>query len=297
MAIARSVVVAQGKGGVGKTSVTCNVAGLAAAAGYRVLLIDLDPQGNVARDLGMTPSDGRALVTALVSGGEPPREKDVRPGLDVVPGGPNVGDLSALALMRASRGEETLAVTLEASLVTVADDYDLVLIDTPPGERMLVEAAMGCASAVVIPTRTDEASIDGLERVAERFSHAKATNPDLALAGVLLFAIGSRSRRLERSVRDSIEKIIGTVAPVFDTRIRHMESAAVDARRQGLLVHELEGAATAAQSKRLAALRAGATPDAGLFVRDAAGLAGDYEALTRELLARLGAMEKQETPA
>lgn len=295
MAIARTVVVAQGKGGVGKTSVTANVGGLAAAGGLRTCVVDLDPQGNIARDVGLAPDSGDALLSALISGSALPVTRDVRPNLDVVLGGPAVADVAGLMLSRAARGGASMATSLEASLAAIAGDYDLVLIDTP-GEKILVEAALGVASAVVIPTRADDASLDGLERVAERFTVAREVNPDLRLAGVLLFAVGVRSRRLEEGVRATIAGMLGGSAPIFQTRVRHLESAAVDARRAGLLAHELEGAAAQDKRARLAALHAGATPTAGLLVRSADGLASDYEALTRELLTRLAEIE-QETGA
>lgn len=293
MAIARSVVVAQGKGGVGKTSVATNVAGLAAVAGLRVLVVDLDPQGNVARDLGLEPDSGQQLLSALVTGAPVPVTAAVRERLDVVQGGPEVADLAGLMYARASRGGTSLARTLAASLEAVAVNYDLIVIDTPPGEKVLVEAALGVAAAVLIPTRADDASLDGLARVAERFAAAREFNPDLRLAGVLLFAVGSRSRRLESGVRRSIENIIGAAAPIFESRVRHLESAAVDSRRAGLLVHELEGAAVADRRARLTALRAGQTPADGLLVRNAEGLAGDYESVTRELLTRLAEIEQE----
>lgn len=291
MAIPRTVVVAQGKGGVGKTSVATNVAGLAAAGGLRACIVDLDPQGNTRRDLGMPANTGDDLLGALIQGAPMPRVRDVRPGLDVVPGGPAVGDLAGLMYARASRGGTTLTQTLHDSLGAIAGDYDLVMIDTPPGEKVLVEAAMGVASAVVIPTRSDEASIDGMEVVAERFVHARTTNPDLRLAGVLIFAVGVRSGRLERRVRATISEMLGDAAPVFETRIRDLQSAAVDARGEGLLVHELEGAAVQASRDRLAALHAGEKPEGRLLVsstKSASGLAEDYANFTRELLARVG---------
>ncbi len=101
MALARVVVVAQGKGGVGKTSLTANVAGLAAASGHRVLAVDLDQQGNLARDLGYEPGDGERLLQAFVAGQPVPVVKGIRPGLDVVPGGPAIGDL--LGIVSATR--------------------------------------------------------------------------------------------------------------------------------------------------------------------------------------------------
>lgn len=291
MALARVVVVAQGKGGVGKTSLTANVAGLAALAGHRVLAVDLDQQGNLARDLGYEPGDGESLLQAFVTGQPVPVVSGVRPGLDVVPGGPAIGDLLGIAFARSGRGGKDLADVLFASLAPVVAGYDLVLVDTPPGERLLVEAALAVASYVVVPTRSDEGSLDGLERVAERCIAARSRNPALTLLGVCLFGMGSRSRRLAESSREAVAELLGGVAPVFDAQIRHLESAAVDARRQGLLVHELESAAVAARRGRLAALRARRRPSDELLTRDASGLAGDYETLAREIMTRIGELE------
>lgn len=297
MGLARVVVVAQGKGGVGKTSLTANVAGLAALGGHRVLAVDLDQQGNLARDLGYEPGDGEPLLQAFVAGQPVPVVPDVRPRLDVVPGGPAIGDLLGIAFARSGRGGKDLADVLHASLAPVVGEYDLVLVDTPPGERLLVEAALAVASYVVVPTRPDEGSLDGLERVAERCVAARTRNPELALLGVCLFGVGARSRRLAESTRETVAELLGESAPVFDAQIRHLESAAVDARRQGLLVHELESAATAARKGRLAALRARRRPLDDLLTRDASGLAEDYQALAREIMSRVAELESRAVSA
>lgn len=293
MAVGRTLVFAQGKGGVGKTTLTTNVAGLAAAAGHRTLIVDLDQQGNVARDLGFQPSNGKALFTSLVTEAPLPIEREVRPGLDVVPGGPAIGDAAAVFGSRAIRDDEGLDDVLASKLTPVANDYDLIVIDTPPGDRLIVEAALSVASAVVIPTRMDEASIDGVTRVAERFIAVSGRNPDLRLAGVVLFAISSRTTRLERDVRVALEATLGGAAPVFETRIRHLDSAAADARRRGLLVHELEEASVVDRVQRLNALKTRSTPAGTLYSRDSSGLASDYAALTRELLTRIAELEME----
>jgi cellulose biosynthesis protein BcsQ len=290
MGLPRVVVVAQGKGGVGKTSLTANVAGLAAHAGHRVLAMDLDPQGNLARDLGYPPGDGEDLLGALIAGGPAPVTNGVRPRLDVIVGGPAVGDLLGIAFARAGRGGRDLADLLESSLAPVIGEYDLILVDTPPGDRLLVEAAMATAAYVLVPTRPDEASLDGLERVAERFAAARERNHDLQLLGVCLFAIGSRAQRMTDETRATVQAVLGGAAPLFNTQIRHLESAAVDARRRGLLIHELETAATDDRRARLAALSNRAT-HRGLLTRDAAGLAADYAALAHEMLARIAHLE------
>jgi hypothetical protein len=130
-----------------------------------------------------------------------------------------------------------------------------------------------------------------LERVAERCVAARGRNPGLVLLGVCLFGVGARSRRLADGAREAAKEVVGEAAPVFDAQIRHLESAAVDARRQGLLVHELESAAATAMRGRLAALRARQRPSDDLLTRDASGLASDYEALAHELVARVGELE------
>lgn len=291
MALPRVLVVGQGKGGVGKTSLTANVAGLAAAAGHRVLAIDLDQQANLGRDLGYAADDGEQLLDALEGKGPLPVLANVRPGLDVVRGGPGVGDAPGRALLRAARSGGNLADGLHGALAPVVGTYDLVLLDTPPGERALVEAALAIASYLVIPTRADDASIDGLELLAQRFAAARERNPDLQLLGVALFAINARSQRLTEATRASIVEVLGGVAPVFTAQIRHMESAAVDARRRGLLIHELEPAAARAAKSRLAALRAKTRPTDELLVRDVSGLAADYAALASEILTRVADLE------
>ncbi|WP_310287737.1 ParA family protein [Microbacterium trichothecenolyticum] len=293
MSVNRTIAVAQGKGGVGKTSLVCNVAGLAAAAGSRVLIVDLDQQGNVARDLGYKPDSGEELLTSLITGAPLPLLVGVRDRLDVVAGGPALGDLAAVMTGRAQRGAGDLGDVLERKLSDVASDYDLIVLDTPPGDRIVVTAALAASRAVVIPTRSDEASLDGVTRIAERFMEVRARNPHLRLAGVVLFAISSRTTRLERDVRRSLEGVLGDAAPVFDTRIRHLDSAAADARRRGLLVHELEQAAIGDRVARIDALRQGSTPTGGLYARDSSGLAGDYANLAQEILTRVVQLEQE----
>lgn len=293
MAISRAIVFGQGKGGVGKTTLTTNVAGLAAAAGFRVLVVDLDQQGNVSRDLGFEPNDGEDLSRSLIANTPLPLIREVRPNLDVVPGGPAVGDLAAYFSSRTARGGSDLADVLESRIGEIAADYQLIVIDTPPGDRLIVEAALTVASAVVIPTRMDEASIDGVTRLAERFIAVSERNPNLRLAGVVLFAVQSRVTRLERDVRAALGEVLGDAAPVFETRIRHLDSAAADARRRGLLVHELEQAGREAKAGIFAALKAGEKPVHGLYASNTAGLAEDFQNLTHEIIARVAAIEEE----
>lgn len=281
----QAVAVINGKGGTGKTSVVANVAGLAAAAGYRVLVVDLDPQGNLSRDLGYGQQAGErpaaALMSALADRGALKPLVDVRPHLDVVPGGEDLEDWSALASSWRSRGRHPDAA-LDTALRDLAPQYDLVLLDCPPGNRELQLLAVHAARWALVPVRADEASLDGLIRVATLFQGVAQQNPDLQLLGVVLFGIESRASRVRAAVRAQIAAELGDPLLVLNAEIRHVTAPARDARARGQLVHEYEQDVLAAprffepggrDSQRLAA--------------SAPGLAGDYQQLAREVLTRM----------
>ncbi len=287
----RVVAIANGKGGVGKTTLTAGLAGQLAAAGSRVLVVDTDPQANLARDLGYTSGDGGNLSLAITHGLPLDVTGGVRDRLDVVPGGPALWDVAPAFTARGARGATLPG--LKPALATVkpakkGTDYDVVLVDTPPGEPILQELVFAAADFLIIPTRSDEASLDGLVVVAQRFAAARAVNPELTLLGVVLFGVRAGSTRLIARVRSALQETLGDAAPVFPTSIRYLESAAVDMRSRGLLPHELTQLHRSDTKKRLSRLRAGAPADSAdsLLSRDtsAAGLAADYAALADEVL-------------
>jgi cellulose biosynthesis protein BcsQ len=299
----RVVAIANGKGGVGKTSLAAGLAGLTSAAGYEVLTIDADPQGNLRRDLGYADSDGQNLAMAMHQGVDLQPLRSVRPNLDCIPGGPSLYDLPATHVARAARGQSLPGLKAALSRVRPQEpahaDYDLVLADTPPGEPVLQDLVFAAADYVVIPTRSDDASLDGLVAVAQRFAQARQTNPHLTLLGVVLFGVRKGSTRLREQVREALEDALDGAGPVFDATIRYLESAAVDMRRRGLLPHELEQRHAGEPAKRFARLRAGggkALRDADLLLSsNSTGLAGDYAELTKELLTAVTNIEVAST--
>ena len=290
--LSRVIAVANGKGGVGKTSVATTFAGLAAAAGYDVLLIDLDPQGNVGEDLGYSslPANdhGAGLVSSLMSGGALHLSlPQVRPHLDVVAGGECLDDLSGVLLARHARGDDVADVLARSLAVSLArTQYHLVIIDCPPGEPNLQLLALGAARWLIIPTRGDAASLKGMARIAQRMVEARERNPSLTLLGVVLFDIASAATRVRRQVAAEITQALGGIAPLFDSSVRHSVSA-MDARRRGMLIHEraaeLEGG-----EPFWRALREGRPPTSP---GSAPALAGDYAALVHEILTAISQME------
>jgi cellulose biosynthesis protein BcsQ len=284
--IRTAVSVINSKGGVGKTSIAANVAGLAAAAGWKVLVVDLDPQANMARELGYFDDerndDGWALFSAMSA---PTKAKlapieGVRPNLDVVPGGSHVAAAAELAKVWENQGRPADLVFYEA-LRPLAPKYQLILIDCPPGIRFLQNSALSASRFAVIPTKSDDCSLDGFSAIAERFEQVREKNPDLGLLGVVLFGFNSSAKRVIAEAREDIATGIGADDATFETIIRHAEAPARDARRRGLLMHEYTAAAS--QTNFWEALRGGG----GDKFSRSDNLSQDYANLTKELLGRM----------
>jgi cellulose biosynthesis protein BcsQ len=258
---------ANGKGGVGKTSLTANFAGLAAKAGWRVLAVDLDPQGNLGSDLGYDQvdngDDGEELLDAIVTRRVPQPIMEIRPNLDALAGGSLLDTLVTVLATDTTSGRLN---AIRTPLAGVAGDYDLVVMDCPPTGGIILQAMLAAASFVVVPTRRDLASMQGLARVAKEFSMVRSSvNPDLRLLGVALFDFATQDTRLLAEVRSMLEERLSAIAPVFETYIRQARRASTDMRRSGLLAHEY------AEAGR---------QHPGSF----AGLADDYRNLTNEIL-------------
>lgn len=272
----QAMAVVNGKGGTLKTSLTANVAGLVAASDYRVLAVDLDPQGNLALDLGYTGDDGASLASAIGMGLTPEVVADVRPRLDVIAGG------RLLSNVRLPEGDEEAVLRLRDALsgVVAAGGYDLVLVDCPPGEEMLQRAAMAAVSWLVIPVALDRASREGLRRVARLFAESRAgANPELAVLGGVLANVDASASRIREQARAAVAEDLGDV-PVFEQTIRHATGPAVHGRGRGLLAHEVEG--HAASLPRV--WEAGYDPTESVNRQSSANLAQDYQRLAEEIL-------------
>jgi chromosome partitioning protein len=298
----QAIAVINGKGGTGKTSITANLGGLFSAAGYRTLLVDLDPQGNLGRDLGYLGAgrsdSGQALFNAVTTGTSLVPLRDVRTNLDVIAGGDLVEDMAATLYARGTRGQ-SVASRIRDALAPIAPDYDLVFLDCPPGNRALQQMALAAAHFVVIPTKADDASLDGLVQVANLFTSVRtAINPGIELLGVVLFSVGARSRKIALRARSTVARDLGDPGLVFDTEIRHVEGPAQDCRRLGKLVHEVEVQLAQDRKLRFQMLRATRRPVEGGshsasettpqgLAASAPQLAADYHRLAEELSGRL----------
>ena len=299
----RVLAVANNKGGVKKTSLVANAGGQLASGGFRVLIIALDTQEeNLATDLGyIDRSDhGRSLAEALISGGtEAAIIRDVRPNLDVVADGPALEGVVRHVYGVIGRGEEEYeALTyglLHPFLAAHAGDYDLILIDCPPGNKVLVDAALGAARWLVIPTASDAGSIKSMRGTANAFVNASQHNPSIQLLGVLLTGSNTQAKVARASARTAINELFGGDAPLFTHFIRHAEAPAVNARARGVLLHELERLESEVRESTpwWKALR---VPDQTSQARrgwttNSTGLAEDYLRVTQEIVERITSAE------
>jgi len=287
MILDRGVTVANGKGGVGKSSLAAGLAATAAAMGWRCLAIDLDSQANLGQDLGYAQTGlgdgGEAVFRALTEGAPLVPVPGVREGLDVLAGGPWTDRLAEdLARRVHADGPAGLGPARDA-LDAVGEGYDLVVVDTPPSADGLLDLGLAGSRFVCCPVRFDQGSVDGLARVdaRRRVLADSAVNVDLELLGVVLFGFGVAERRMLRDTRAQIDYLLDGVAPVFPTFIREARKAARHMRAHGVVASEYFLAS------QEAAPWFEAPPGEEGFARNAAGLATDYWEVTREILSRL----------
>ncbi|MBB3040036.1 ParA family protein [Hoyosella altamirensis] len=295
----RSVLVANQKGGVGKTSIVTSVASMVAATGRRVLIVDADQQANATvSDLGVEGDGGGALSMALQYAQPLTPLKDVRPNLDLVAGGTALALVGAAANTAAHSGIDMRANLVQVmSALQQQEGYDLVLVDSGPGDAPLLDALLGSCTYLVVPTKDDDASLSGVELLARRYLRARRDGAAIELLGVVLFDVNPRATVRNRDAMSQIEDLLeGSNAQPFQTMIRSDRAAAVDLRTRHLTPSELVAAAEEHQRTRIQQLRTKIAGERRMWSRDPSGLASDYQLLTREILQRVAERETAAVP-
>ncbi len=212
--MAKIIAITNQKGGVGKTTTCVNLACALALRNYRVLLIDLDPQGNATMGSGVDKNVLTATVNQVLLG-----EAEISSVIQVAKGGydllPANRDLTAaeVSLLQTPSGDQCLLKALSL----IKDRYDYLLIDCPPSLNMLTVNALVAAGSVLIPMQCEYYALEGLTSLLETIEKLKSVNPRLVIEGLLRTMYDSRNL-LSQEVSEQIiahfgDKVYQTVIP------------------------------------------------------------------------------------
>ena len=243
-ALPRILAVANQKGGVGKTTTTINLAACLADIGYRVLVVDLDPQANATTGLGIDPRSISASMYDVILRDVPMRECALQtqmPGLMVAPSSLDLAG-AEIELVPAFNRERKLALALEP----VMSELDYVLIDCPPSLGLLTVNALTAASEVLVPIQCEYYALEGLGQLLRNVELVQRNlNPDLEVSTIALVMFDARTK-LAAQVVDEVRAHFGpkVCKQVIPRSVRLSEAPSFgqpiimfDARSRGALAY------------------------------------------------------------
>jgi chromosome partitioning protein len=210
------IVIANQKGGVGKTTTTINLGAALAELGRRTLLVDMDPQSALSGAMGLGTDDlDRTIYNALVDSRVPIQDiiQTVRPNLDVAPS--NIDLAAAEVELVSAIGREYI---LKEIIAPIRNEYDYILIDAPPSLGLLTVNALTAADQVIIPLQCEYLALRGMRFLLETIEKVKTKlNPQLEIRGILGTMYNTRTIHAQEVVAE-IRSLFGD--KVFDIVVK-----------------------------------------------------------------------------
>ena len=250
----RILALANQKGGVGKTTTAINLGTALAAIGEKVLIVDLDPQGNASTGLGIDQKS-RTISTYDIMTGEAPLDRAIRstavPRLFVAP---STLDLLGLELEiandrdRAHRLKKAIATLAHSQASADDEPFTYILVDCPPSLNLLTINAMAASDAVVVPLQCEFFALEGLSQLLKTVEQVRQSlNPGLSIHGIVLTMFDSRNNLCSQVV-DDVRAFMGT--KVYDTVIpRNVRVSEAPSYGKPVLLYDLKSTGAQAYLK------------------------------------------------
>ena len=198
--LGKIIAITNQKGGVGKTTTAVNLSACVAEKGKRVLLVDIDPQGNATSGLGKNDHDGPTVYDVLI-GGAGAGEAVVDTGFGTLSLIPTAIELAGAEIELV--GVENREGLLKDALATLRDDYDYIFIDCPPSLSLLTLNALTAADSVLIPIQCEYYALEGVGQLVNTVKlMRKKLNPNLAVEGILLTMFDGRTNLCAQVVQE-----------------------------------------------------------------------------------------------
>lgn len=239
----RVISLANQKGGVGKTTTAINLGTALAAIGERVLIVDLDPQGNASTGLGIDRRSRNTSTYDVLVGEAPLRDAVLATAVPRLHIASSTMDLSGLELELGQTRDRAFRLrdALRDVNTNVEKDasYTYVLIDCPPSLNLLTVNAMAASDAILVPLQCEFFALEGLSQLLKTVEQVRSTlNPELSIHGIVLTMFDSRNNLSNQVVAD-VREFMG--AKVYDTMIpRNVRISEAPSYGKPVLVYDLK---------------------------------------------------------